>query len=407
MTRPVMRTGARRRTAQTRMRIPAFVPAQRIAKPADHEGDNPMKNITPQSCRSRLPQPRRAAAGSWLRTARAAALALLAAACYLPASGYAADDTASFYSGRTVNLTIGYSVGGGYDTYARLLGKYIGNYLPGKPTVTPQSMPGAGSLKAVNYLYSVAPKDGSTFGTFGRTMPEEPLLGDAHFDARKLTWLGSITSDVSLCVSWHTSKIKTFQDFVNLPSRFGGQGAGSDPDVIASTIKTLFNSKLQLVTGYPGSNETALAMERGEIDGTCGTSWSTIEVRHPDWIRDKKINLLVQVALEKHPDLPNVPLLIDLAPDQPTRQVLHVIVASQAFARPYAAPPGLPPERAAALRSAFAQTMKDPAFNAEAKRLGLEVRPVPPERIDQLLDELYKTPPDVLAKAKAAVGGRF
>ncbi|MBP0592168.1 hypothetical protein J8I87_21030 [Paraburkholderia sp. LEh10] len=342
-----------------------------------------------------------------VRRAAAVAFALLSAACYLPANGYAADSTESFYSGRTVNLTIGYSVGGGYDTYARLLGKYIGNYLPGKPTITPQSMPGAGSLKAVNYLYSVAPKDGSTFGTFGRTMPEEPLLGDANFDARKLTWLGSITSDVSLCITWKTSKIKTFQDLVNQESRMGGQGAGSDPDVMASTIKTLFNSKLKLVTGYPGSNETALAMERGEIDGECGVSWSTIQVRHPDWIRDRKVNILVQVALEKHPELPGVPLLIDLASNDETRQVLKVIVASQAFARPFAAPPGLPPERAAALRTAFAQTMKDPAFLAEAKRLGLEVRPVPPERIDQLLDELYKTPPPLLAKAKAAVGGRF
>ncbi len=367
-----------------------------------------MRIFLPQSFRlplqcgsgSRWPRP-------LLRAAGAAAFALLSAACYLPASGYAAEAAQSFYSGRTVNLTIGYSVGGGYDMYARLLAKYIGNYLPGKPTITPQSMPGAGSLKAINYLYSIAPKDGSTFGTFGRTMPEEPLLGEANFDARKLTWLGSINSDVSLCLTWKTSKIKTFQDLVTKDSRMGGQGAGSDPDVMASTIKTLFNAKIQLVTGYPGSNETALAMERGEIDGECGTSWSTILVRHPDWIKDKKINILVQVALEKHPDLPNVPLLIDLAPNDETRQVLKVIVASQAFARPFAAPPGLPPERAAALRTAFAQTMKDPAFLAEAKSLGLEVRPLPPERIDQLLDELYKTPPPLLSKAKAAVGGRF
>jgi tripartite-type tricarboxylate transporter receptor subunit TctC len=371
-----------------------------------------MKRLSRQHLLARSSRPRavthsKTSRAAWLRRARATAFAVLAAACYLPASGYAADNLESFYSGRNVNLTIGYSVGGGYDTYARLLGKYIGNYLPGKPTITPQSMPGAGSLKAVNYLYSVAPKDGSTFGTFGRTMPEEPLLGDASFDARKLTWLGSITSDVSLCITWDTSQIKTFQDLVNKESRMGGQGAGSDPDVMASTIKTLFNSKLKLVTGYPGSNETALAMERGEIDGECGVSWSTIQVRHPDWIRDKKINILVQVALEKHPDLPNVPLLLDLAPNDETRQVLKVIVASQAFARPFAAPPGLPSDRAAALRNAFAQTMKDPAFLAEAKRLGLEVRPVPPERIEQLLDELYNTPPALLSKAKAAVGGRF
>lgn len=358
-----------------------------------------MKNPLPVGCRA---QSRRRRA-----PLRLIAAATIAACAWVPAVSRAGDAVEDFYSGRTVNLTIGYSVGGGYDMYARLLGKYIGNYLPGKPTITPQSMPGAGSLKAINYLYSVAPKDGSTFGTFGRTMPEEPLLGDAAFDARKLTWLGSIDNDVSLCVTWKTSAIKTFQDLLTKPSRLGGQGAGSDPDVMASTIKNLFNARIKLVTGYPGSNETALAMERGEIDGECGTSWSTIRIRHPDWIEKKKVNILVQVALEKHPDLPDVPLLLDLAPNDETRQVLKVIVASQAFARPFAAPPDLPPERAAALRTAFAQTMKDPAFLAEAKRLGLEVRPVPPQRIEALLGELYETPPALLAKARAAVGGRF
>jgi tripartite-type tricarboxylate transporter receptor subunit TctC len=351
---------------------------------------------------------RKATRGNRRMVASATISALTAMLLCAPlASRAAAESVADFYGGRNVTMTIGYSVGGGYDTYARLLGKYIGNFLPGKPTITPQSMPGAGSLKAVNYLYGIAPKDGSTFGTFGRTMPEEPLLGDASFDARKLTWLGSITSDVSLCVTWNTSPVKTFKDLVDKEARMGGQGAGSDPDVIASTIKNLFHSKLKLVTGYPGSNETALAMERGEIDGECGVSWSTIQTRHPDWISGKKINILVQVALEKHPELPDVPLLLDLAPDDATRQVLKVIVASQVFARPFAAPPGLPPERTAALRQAFEQTVKDPQFLAEAKRMGLEVRPVSWQRMDQLLDELYKTPPDVLSKAKAAVGGRY
>ncbi|VXC92138.1 conserved hypothetical protein [Burkholderia sp. 8Y] len=329
----------------------------------------------------------------------------VATACLAGASH--AESVEDFYSGRSVNMTIGYSVGGGYDMYARLLAKHLGDHLPGKPTITPQNMPGAGSLKSANYLYNVAPKDGSTIGTFGRTMPEEPLLGEADFDARKLVWLGSMDSDVALCVTWKDSKIKTFQDLLTKPSRFGGQGAGSDPDVMASAIKNLFHAKLQLVTGYPGSNESALAMERGEIDGECGTSWSTLQMRHPDWLRDHKVNLIVQMALEKHPDLPNVPLLLDLSQDNSTRQVLKVIAASQAFARPFAAPPGLPPERANALRKAFGDTVKDPAFLAEAKSLGIEVRPVSPERISEVLDDLYKTPADQIAKAKAAVGGRM
>ncbi|WP_429550902.1 Bug family tripartite tricarboxylate transporter substrate binding protein [Paraburkholderia sp. MM5477-R1] len=318
-----------------------------------------------------------------------------------------AESTQDFYSGRTVNMEIGYSVGGGYDMYARLLAKHLGNHLPGKPTITPQNMPGAGSLKAANYLYSVAPKDGATIGTFGRTMPEQPLLGEADYDSRRLVWLGSMDSDVSLCVTWHTSPIKTFQDLMTKSSRFGGQGAGSDPDVMANTIKNLFHAKLQLVTGYPGSNESALAMQRGEIDGECGASWSTLRMRHPDWLRDHKVNLIVQMALEKHPDLPNVPLLSDLASDAETKQVLTVIAASQALARPFAAPPGIPVDRADALRKAFADTMKDPAFLADAKGLSIEVRYVPPEQISKVLDDLYKTSPDQIAKAKAAVGGRM
>ena len=342
-----------------------------------------------------------------LRGVRKAVAALgLAALAGLPQIGRA-DSTADFYNGRTVNLVIGYSVGGGYDMYARLLAKYLGNHLPGKPTVTPQNMPGAGSLKAINYVYNVAPKDGATIATFGRTMPEEPLIGVADYDSRKLAWLGSIDSDVSLCVTWNTSKIKTLHDMLTKPSRFGGQGAGSDPDVEASLIRDVFHAPVELVTGYPGSNETALAMERGEIDGECGTSWSTLQMRHPDWLRDHKVNLIVQIALQKHPDLPNVPLLLDLAKDDQTRNVIKVIAASQEFARPFAAPPGLPPERLAALRTAFDATMKDPAFLADAKRLGVEVRPVSAARVTELVGELYKIPPDQIAKAKAAVGGRF
>jgi tripartite-type tricarboxylate transporter receptor subunit TctC len=328
----------------------------------------------------------------------------VAGAAFLVGSASAADD---FYSGRVLNMTIGYSVGGGYDMYARLLAKYLGSHLPGKPNVTPQNMPGAGSLKSINYLYSVAPKDGLTIGTFGRTMPAEPLLGDAKFDARKLTWLGSMDSDYSLCVTWKDSPIKTFDDMVHKPSRFGGQGAGSDPDVMASAIKNLFNAKVQLITGYPGSNETSLAMERGEIDGECGVSLSTLKIRHPDWLRDKKINLIVQVALEKSAELPDVPLLLDLAPDAQTRDIIKVIAASQTLSRPFAAPPGLPAERAAELRKAFSDTLQDPAFLDEAKKLGLDVHPVSYQKIDEVLADLYTLPADEIAKAKVAAGRKL
>lgn len=334
----------------------------------------------------------------WLRMAYAVAGATLFV------GSASADD---FYGGRSVNMAIGYSVGGGYDMYARLLAKYLGSHLPGKPTITPQNMPGAGSLKSINYLYSVAPKDGLTIGTFGRTMPAEPLLGDAKFDSRKLTWLGSMDSDYSLCVTWKDSPIKTFDDMVNKPSRFGGQGAGSDPDVMALAIKNLFHAKVQLITGYPGSNEASLAMERGEIDGECGVSLSTLKVRHPDWLRDKKVNLIVQVALEKSSELQDVPLLLDLAPDAQTRDIIKVIAASQTLSRPFAAPPDIPPQRAAELRKAFSDTLQDPAFLAEAQKLGLDVHPVSYQKIDEVLADLYHLSPDQIEKAKVAVGRKL
>jgi tripartite-type tricarboxylate transporter receptor subunit TctC len=334
--------------------------------------------------------------------------ALVALGLATAGAAKADDSVASNFKGRTVNMVIGYTVGGGYDLNARLLAKYLGKHIPGDPYVTPQNMPGAGSLKAAKYLFSIAPKDGTAIGTFGRSIPLEPLLGGgADFDARKLTWLGSITSDVSLCITWQTSKIKTTQDLMTKPVKLAGQGAGSDPDVFTNTLKNLFNPKIKLVTGYPGSNEAGLAMERGEVDGECGVSWSTVSITHPDWVKDHKIHILIQMALERHPQLQNVPLVFDFAKDDETKKVLKVIVASQTFARPFAAPPGMPADITAALRKAFVDTMNDKDFLAEADKLKLEVRPVSYQKIDELLADLYATPPDILAKAKAAVGGQM
>ena len=316
----------------------------------------------------------------------------------------AAQTPASFFHDHTMTVVIGYSVGGGYDLYARLLSRYIGGFLPGNPTVVPQSMPGAGSLKAAIYLSSIAPKDGTTFGTFGRTIPLEPLLQGAKFDPRKLNWLGSITSDVSLCVSWQDSSIKTFEDLVAKPSKFGGQGAGSDPDVYASILKKTMGSKLVLVTGYPGNNELALAMERGEIDGYCGLSYSSLQATHPDWVRDNKVNILVQAALDRSPDLPNVPMMLDKVTDPKNRAALEMILAAQTLARPFVAPPGIPDDRLAALRDAFQKTVDSGDFRAEAAKLGLDVNPVGYQKAEALIQQIYTYPPDVVALAKQAIG---
>jgi tripartite-type tricarboxylate transporter receptor subunit TctC len=317
-----------------------------------------------------------------------------------PAFGAGVED---FYKGRNVSLIIGYSVGGGYDLYARTLAAHIGRHIPGAPTIVPQNMTGAGSLRAANYLYGVAPKDGTAFGTFSRSMAVAPLLGDATFDATKFTWLGSVTNDVSLCVSWRTSPIKTFDDMLTKPFTFGGEGAGSDPDIFALLYKNVFGAKLKLVSGYPGTNDTTLAMERGEVDGLCGLSWGTIKTRHAEWLANKQINLLVQAGLRKAPELPDVPFAADLTKTDEQRQILRLVLASQGMARPFAAPPGLPADRKAALIDAFAATMKDDAFLGDAAKMKLDVNPISPAEIEALLRDVYATPKDVVAKTKRAI----
>jgi tripartite-type tricarboxylate transporter receptor subunit TctC len=322
----------------------------------------------------------------------------------LPAHAQSAQNAEEFYKGKTINVVIGFSVGGGYDLYARLLAKYIGKHIPGNPTVIPQNMPGAGSLKAANYIFTAAPKDGTYFGTFARTTGINPLLeSGATFDSRQFGWLGSVTDDVSLCVSWHATPIKTWQDFISKPSTMGGQGPSSEPDIFARLFKNVFGAPIKLVAGYPGTNEIALAMERGEVDGLCGISWSTVKTRHAQWLKEKKINLLVQASFKKVPELDDVPLAMDETKDKEKLQILKLILAAQQMARPFAAPPGIPAERKAVLVKAFDETMKDPDYLADAKKLDLDVNPVSGKELDELLAELYATPKDVVKRAGEAI----
>jgi tripartite-type tricarboxylate transporter receptor subunit TctC len=309
-----------------------------------------------------------------------------------------------FYKGRTVSLIIGYSVGGGYDTYARLLARYVGEHIPGRPSVVPQNMPGAGSIKAANFIYGVAQKDGAAIGTFGRTIAVAPLLAaaGAAFDGTKFTWLGSISKDTTLCVTWKTSAVKTWDDYLAKPSTMGGEGAGADPDVFANLYRHVFGAKSRLVTGYPGTNDVSLAMERQEIDGFCGLSWSTLKSLHPDWLNNKSINIIVQGGFKKEPELPDVPLAIDLAKTQEQQQIVKLVLVSQEMARPFAAPPGLPADRRAVLIAAFDETMRDRNFLAEAKKQDLDIDPVSGRDIDALLAEVYATPKSVTDMAAKA-----
>lgn len=316
-----------------------------------------------------------------------------------------AQSVEEFYKGKVVNVVIGFSVGGGYDLYARHLARFMGKHIPGHPNVVPQNMPGAGSLKAANYIYTAAPKDGTYFGTFARTTGINPLLDSgAKFDSREFGWLGSVTDDVSTCVTWNTSPVKTWNDFITKPVTLGGQGPSSEPDIFARLYKNVFGAPIKLVPGYPGTNEITLAMERGEVDGLCGLSWSTIKTRHAQWLKEKKISIIVQAAFKKEPEMDaSVPLVMDMTQDKEKLQILKLILAAQEMARPFAAPPGIPADRKAALAKAFDDTMKDPEYLADAKKLDIDVNPVSGKNLDALLAELYATPKDVVKKAGEAI----
>ena len=311
-----------------------------------------------------------------------------------------AQSAEEFYRSRTIMILVGFTAGGGYDLYARLLARHFGRHMPGNPSVIVQNMPGAGSLKATQYVYGVAPKDGTVLATVSRGMVTEPLLNDAKFDATKLTWIGSITSETSVCATWHTSPVKTWPDMLAREFSLGGSAVGADPDTFALILRNVFGAKVKLVTGYPGGNDINLAMERGEVDGRCGWSWTSLKSQKA-WL--KQINVLVQFALEKNADLPNVPLALDRAANDEQRQVLRLLIAGQFVGRPFFTSPGIPDDRRAALRRAFDATMKDPRFLEEAAKVDLEISPLTAEVIDAFLAELYRTPPDVVKKAVAAI----
>lgn len=323
--------------------------------------------------------------------------AMVLVALVSPARAQSVED---FYRGRTVNIIVGFSAGGGYDLYARLLGRYIGRHIPGNPAVSVQNMPGAGSLKATQYVYSVAAKDGLTLGSVSRGMLTDPLLKATNFDPIRLTWLGSITSETSVCATWKTSAVTTWDDMFKREFSLGSNALGDDTANFALIMRNVFGAKVKLVTGYPGGNDVNLAMERGEVDGRCGWSWSSLKSQK-HWLPN--VNLLVQFNLEKNADLPNVPRAIERAANDEQRQVLRLLVAGQYVGRPFFSSPDIPADRQAALRTAFDATMRDPEFLAEAAKADMEITPLSAGAIETFLAELYKTPKDVVGKAAAAI----
>src|SRR5437762_3456868 len=308
-------------------------------------------------------------------------------------------------SGKVIELYIGYSVGGGYDVYARLLARHMGKHLPGNPVIVPKNMEGAGSLRLANWLFKAAPRDGMVFGTIGRGIAFDPLLGTegAQFKANEFGWVGSANDEVSVCAAWGKTGITRFEDFYARTIFVGGTGAGADTDVFPKAMNTILGTKMKLVTGYPGGNDITLAMQRGEVEARCGWSWSSIKSNHPQWVKDGTIKLLVQLSLDKHADLPDVPLIMDLVKTPEQRAVLRLIFARQVMGRPFLAPPGVPPERLALLRRAVMETMKDPALVAEAERIKLETTPVDGAAVEKRVAEIYATPHEIVRQAAQAV----
>ncbi len=324
-----------------------------------------------------------------------------ALALSLTAGSSAALAQAEFFKDKTVNIYVGYSTGGGYDVYARMIARFYGKHIPGNPTVIVTNMPGAGSLRAANYIYNVAPKDGTAIGTVARGAAFDPLFGlpGTQFDATKYNWIGSANDEVSVCVAWHTSAVKNYNDLVAKELIVGGTGGSADTDQFPRVMNGVLDTKMKVIVGYPGGNDINLAMERGEVQGRCGWSWSSVKSTQQKWLDDKKINVLVQLSMAKHPDLPNVPSVMEAAKTDEQKQILKLIFARQVMGRPFMAPPNVPADRVKALRDGFWATMQDKEFLEEADKAKLEITPVKGEEIQQLVVESYKVAPEIAKKA--------
>ncbi|MGE5540525.1 MAG: Bug family tripartite tricarboxylate transporter substrate binding protein [Gemmatimonas sp.] len=327
------------------------------------------------------------------RWMRAAGVAVVAIACGATAArAQNSDALAAFYKEHPVTLLIGFNTGGGYDVAGRLLARHFGRHLPGQPTVVVKNMPGAGSLNAANRIYNIAPKDGSEFGLFAGSIAIDPLFPNtpAKFDARRFTWLGSPNTDVSLCISWHTTPFKRLDDVMKTEMITGS--AGTSTLIFPIAMNNVLGTKFKLIKGYNGTKDLNLAMERGETQGLCGTFLDSIKASNPEWLKEGKINVLVQMALKKSPQLPDAPFIMDYAKTDDDRKTLGLLFSWLALPRAFGAPPDLAADRTQALRAAFDATGRDQAYIDDAAKLGIEIDPVPGAEIDAILRDAYATP---------------
>jgi tripartite-type tricarboxylate transporter receptor subunit TctC len=303
-----------------------------------------------------------------------------------------------FYRGKTIRVVVGSEVGGGYDLYARTFAAHLRRHVPGEPTILVQNMPGGGGLQSANWLFNIAPKDGLVIGLIQRGVPFYPFFGDknALFTPTQFNWLGSFASEVGSTTVWHTAKAQTMADAFNSSIVLGGSGP-NDSETYPHLMNNTIGTKFRIVSGYRANSTVLLAMERGEVEGLTG-SWSSIKSERPNWLRDKQIRVLVQIARTRAPDLADVPLVTDYVKTDEHKAMWKVILAMAEVGRPVAAPPGTPPELTKVLRKAFTATVSDPAFIAEMERGRRELSPEDGETMQRLLDEVAATPPETLTK---------
>jgi len=334
-------------------------------------------------------------------------LPILVAALYAQLA-QAQDGAAAFYKGKQINLIVGSSAGGGYDTYARLLARHLGKYIPGNPVIVPSNMPGAGSNAAAAHIYAVAPKDGTVIGAVQTAAVLDPLFGDKarmKHDASKFIYLGSATVDYYVCVVRADAPVKSFQEALSREVIIGASQPGTSTRDFPALLNNAVGAKFRIVSGYPGTREITLAIEKGEVQGLCGFSWSSLSVQHPDWLQNGFIRVLVQEHDKGHPDVNRmgVPLAVDFAKSPQDRQIMELIYSSEIFGRPYILPPGVPADRVATLRKAFMDALRDPELRAEGERLGLDLDPISGEELQKIAEKIYATPPDIVERAKQAV----
>jgi tripartite-type tricarboxylate transporter receptor subunit TctC len=332
------------------------------------------------------------------------AIALLASLCAVLGPTPAAAQ-AGFYKGKNIDLIISTGVGGGLDANARVVARHLGNHIPGNPTIVPKNLPGAGHIKAANFVFNVAPKDGTVIATFIPVFVLAQVLdrGAAQFDPAKFEWLASTSSNNSTLWVWHTAGVNSVEEATKKQVLMGATAPGSYTMIYPTVMNSIVGTKFKLISGYQSAADVGLAIERGEVQGRAGNNFNSLKAESGEWLRSGKIKLIAQVGLERDPEYPNLPLMSDFAKSDSDRQILKLFSTDVVIGRPFVTSPGVPAERVALLRKAFADMMKDPAFLKDAATAGLDVTAVDGVRIQKIVADLVATPADVVAKAKLAM----